>query len=409
MAAPILKPARFGISRETWKLIGLWLVVRLSTLPFAAFASQLRPVTDLEESLPVWPPGSPLGVWLYRVFLSPWQRWDAEYYVSIAANGYQPGSASAQFHPLFPILASPLARLLGQPMLALLCVSSLASLALLLAFERLARADLDEETARRSTLLLLLSPLSYSLFVPYTEALFLLLSVLCLYSAQRGRWVYAGAFGSLATLTRPQGLFLVLPLAWETWEAADRNWRNLLRRPARLAAAVALIPGAMFVWVAYRAWFLSDFRLDFGSPKAFLVSLLLSPSAPKVVHTQTFLWPWQAVSTALSIVAATWDVDTLLDLILAAAFLVLAAFSLSRIRLSQRIYVVTIVLVSLGYYTGPVHPYMGLPRHLFLAFPVFIGMGSLLARSGIYLLITGLGFLGMFFLLALYVVNGWVP
>jgi hypothetical protein len=51
---------------------------------------------------------------------------------------------------------------------------------------------------------------------------------------------------------------------------------------------------------------------------------------------------------------------------------------------------------------------MGLPRHLLLAFPVFIGLAPRLRRR-MQLLVFAAGVSGMLFLLLQYVVHGWVP
>jgi hypothetical protein len=66
-------------------------------------------------------------------------------------------------------------------------------------------------------------------------------------------------------------------------------------------------------------------------------------------------------------------------------------------------------MVSFAYYTGPVYAYMGLPRHLLLAFPVFIGLGQTVQRSWQRLLLVGGGFVGVCFLTLLYVFEAWVP
>src|SRR5262249_60087217 len=105
-----------------------------------------------------------------------------------------------------------------------------AGLLMLLAFERLARLDLSPEQARTSRLLLLFAPPAFVLFAPYSESLFLLCVVLCLLMARRGRWWLAGAAGALAALTRQQGVFLALPLAWELWEAGGRAPREAFRK-----------------------------------------------------------------------------------------------------------------------------------------------------------------------------------
>src|SRR5262249_17861631 len=101
--------------------------------------------------------------------------------------------------------------------------------------------------------------------------------------------------------------------------------------------------------------------------------------------------------------------DLVIDLTLGAGYLVLLGLAWRRLRISYRIYSLAIVALSLGYYTGPFYPYMGLPRHLLLACPVFICIGSVVRRPLPLVVLIVLGSLGMLFLLLQYVIEGWVP
>jgi hypothetical protein len=68
-----------------------------------------------------------------------------------------------------------------------------------------------------------------------------------------------------------------------------------------------------------------------------------------------------------------------IDLTVGAIFLLLVVLAWRQMRMSYRIYVVVIVLVSFSYHTGMVATggaYLSLPRHLLLAFPVFAGVAS---------------------------------
>ena len=44
--------------------------------------------------------------------------------------------------------------------------------------------------------------------------------------------------------------------------------------------------------------------------------------------------------------------------------------------MSYRVYCVAILLVSLSFYAGDIDPFLALPRHLLLAFLVFIGLAA---------------------------------
>ncbi|WP_026370825.1 glycosyltransferase 87 family protein [Kallotenue papyrolyticum] len=392
--------------RLPWRLVALWLALRLGLSLWAALISQFRPLTPIEQRLALWPPAAPWSAWLERVLLAPWQRWDVPYYLAIVERGYRRDDGTAQFHPLLAWLAAPLTWLGLSPLLALLLVSSAATLALLIVLERLARLDLPPERARLAPLLLLAFPPAFVLFAPYTESLWLLWAVLCLWWARRRRWWLAGLAGGLATLTRQQGLFLLLPLAWELWAASERRWRVALAR-WRSWLALAPIPLAMLLWLVYRALALGDLRADWSSPQALIYSVLISPSASKVVPQQAFVPPWMALAHALARLAhAPLDIGT--DLALGLFFLLLTALAWPCLRGGDRWLVAALVLVSFSYYTGPFYPYMGLPRHLLLAVPVFIGLAARLKPQRVArVLLPGLA--GLLWLTMLYVLEAWVP
>lgn len=386
----------------------VWLILRVLTSIFAAMVSSIKPLTPLEINIPLFPPSAPIRVWLERVVLSPWMRWDALWYQRIVTQGYSATDGTAQFHPLYPWLAAPLARLGLSPALSLLIISSLAGIALFYFFNRLGQLDLSPKNASFALLLFAFAPPAFILFAPYAEALFLLTAVLCILFLRQKAWWLAGLMGGLAALTRQQGIFLALPMAWELWEEADRKPANILKQWKNWLALI-LIPVGMLVWLIYRAIGLNDLQVNFTNLHELLYSLAISPSATKVVPIQQFIWPWQALYNSFQKLFSKPDVDIWANIITALFFLILLAISWRQLRLSYRLYALTLTLVSFSYYTGPVHPYMGLPRHLLLAFPVFIGLAGVIQKPWLRLLIIGSSAAGMLFLLGLYVLNGWVP
>jgi hypothetical protein len=178
-------------------------------------------------------------------------------------------------------------------------------------------------------------------------------------------------------------------------------WRDWL--------ALGLLPAGLLLWLVYRAVALQDLHADFHNPQALIYSLLVSPSASKVVPVQALLWPWQALGLALEKLWRAPEYDLVIDLVLGGGFLVLLGLAWRQLRASYRLYVLAIVLVSFGYYTGPFYPYMGLPRHLLLGFPVFIGLGPVFRQRLSRLYMVTFGLLGLLFLLLQYVIEGWVP
>lgn len=161
-----------------------------------------------------------------------WQRWDACWYSKIAAFGYEPRELSVNFWPLFPVLAGSVARLVGGSVaLGGMIVSAISYVAAMVGLYRLVARDTDDETARRTMILITIFPSAFFLFAPFTEALFLALAVWTMTLARERRWLLAAIFGGLAGLTRIQGVFLALPIGWEALAAAGlmvwRPWREL--------------------------------------------------------------------------------------------------------------------------------------------------------------------------------------
>lgn len=397
------------VSRRPSGLVICWLCLHVLLSLLAAVVSVSKPQNRLEATTPLWPPTAPLTRWLERVWLSPWERWDAEYFLKIAERGYRTDDGTAQFHPLYPLLGKLVGAIFGgEYWLGLLIVSSACGLAFLLVFERLAALDLPADAARRAALYALHLPPAFILFAPYTESLFLLCAAGMWLAARRGAWLAAGVCGGLAVLTRQQGIFLCLPLAWEWWEASGRDWRAVVK-DWRGIAGLALLPLSLLGWLIYRATALADVVWDWREPRTLVYGLLISRSSVQVVPAQNFIPPWRAVAAAF----AHLNVPTAVDLSLGAVFLsllVLGGRHLWCFRRSYFVYAALILLVSFSLHTGTELPYMGLPRHCLLAFPLVLPLAAWGARRWAHWTVLTFGLVGLIALTLFYATHTvWVP
>lgn len=151
-------------------------------------------------------------------WLAIWQRFDANWYASIAETGYGNITGDAHFPPLFPALIRLLNPLVDNAFLAGLFLSHLAAL---YAFKLLYDVFLEwgEETTTTLTIvLMILYPASFFLFSAYSESLFLVSALLALRCMKQRSWAWAGLWVFCAILTRLQGIALLFPMAYLMWQ-----------------------------------------------------------------------------------------------------------------------------------------------------------------------------------------------
>ncbi len=180
--------------------------------------------------------------------------WDSGWYFDIASRGYYfrvDGQSSVAFFPLYPMAMRAVAWPFGGSEKAIWLSGiflSCASFALaLVALHRLTeRIFGDREVARRTVLYLAVFPFSLFFTRVYAEALFLLTTVMAVSGAYDGRWWSAGIWGALATLVRPNGILIGLPLGLLAL-AHRPGVRELTRRLIPLL----LIPAALAGYCAF--------------------------------------------------------------------------------------------------------------------------------------------------------------
>ncbi len=128
--------------------------------------------------------------------------------------------------------------------------------------------ELGRRIAGATVWLLALFPAAVYFGAPYSESLFLLVSVGAFYAARTGRWAWAGALAAAASATRSAGLVLLVPLFLFWLESRPRRpgalaWLALA--PLGLAAYalhLGLAHGDALAFLdAQEAWF-----RDFAGP-----------------------------------------------------------------------------------------------------------------------------------------------
>jgi hypothetical protein len=335
-----------------------FLVARLILLSVSVIGTGMLALPPGQPtSVPGWPAIAPAGGWAdqgWEVAVTATERQDALWFLRIATDGYRDDDGSAAFFPLYPLAVRAVALLpfLG-PLGAALLVSNAAFLAALVVLHALTRLELDREAARKTVWLVALFPSAFFFLAPYTESLFLLLSVSAFWFARRDRWLSAAIVGAGAAATRSVGLLLILGLGVE----ALRQWRKEHRAPLpRLmaSAAVAIGPALYGAW-----WWVSS-----GSPWAPLDAQ--TAWRPGGVHP-----PWETVWRAsdMALDFRTWWLLDLIVVGIAVTGLVLVA---RHVPLSYTAYAAgSIALPLILPFLD--RPLVSLPRFVAVLFPAAWG------------------------------------
>jgi hypothetical protein len=229
---------RRGFAYCLWVFLGLR--VGLSLVALAGVG--LLPDIDNAVGPPGWDPSPVTPGW--HNLVTAWERFDGLWFLRIATDGYVDGDGSAAFFPLYPLLIRFLSPLLGgHPLAAAYLVSHLAAFGSMALLYFLTASEWGERVARRTVLYLAVFPTSFFLLAPYSESLYLVLVLACLWGARRKRWAVAGLAGAAAAATRNVGVLLLLPLSVE----AVHQWledRSALRLVRSLAWSALVVAGA---------------------------------------------------------------------------------------------------------------------------------------------------------------------
>jgi hypothetical protein len=343
-------------------------------------------VTYLPGADPAGDPLEPAG------FLNYWAHWDGAWYSEIATQGYGVRAPeSTAFFPFYPLFLKAGSSLAGGPAAWGVLISLLCTAFALYFVYRIAENLYDAGAARASALALAFFPTAFFLNAVYTEALFLALTAGAVWAARvRGNLLLAGLFGVLATATRNFGVLLLIPLFYE--------WlRRRQTSGLRGLAGLALVPAGLVAYAVY-------LRQRFGDPlvfarqqSAYWERELTGPltTLGRAWHDAEAGMKWVLDPSALFLGAPagpSLEASNTLNLAFLVFFLLVMVAGF--VVLPPELSVYTAVIVLLPVLTpAPQFPLMSLPRFVLGAFPVFLVLGYLLARSRLalvsYLVLAG--------------------
>jgi hypothetical protein len=235
-------------------------------------------------------------------------------------------------------------------------VSNISFLAALIVLYALTAREYSVEVGRRAVVLIACFPVSFFFFAPYSESLFLLLSLLAFWFARERRWGLLALAGFGAALTRGIGVLLSPTLLVDGWRLPPGRDRK-----AALAAAAA----PLLAPLAYGTFWL------IRSGDAF------APWRAQESWHRTFELPaitiGRAVRLAIEGIGDPRGIYWTVDLLLTIALLLPLVWTWRRLRSNAQLYVGLTALLVLSY-PLPARPLLSAPRFFLVCFPLFWAM-----------------------------------
>lgn len=241
---------KLKISPELKYILILFLVTRVALWVIGIVSTAVFASTGYNATWPV-----PHGI-----TTNMWNGWDSSWYKDIAQNGYSASinsqnQANYGFFPLYSLSIRPLGYLIGDYFIAGVIMSNLFLILACLYLYKIARLDYDEKTSLRTVKYLFIFPVAFILSTMMSDSLFLLLVLMSFYYAKKESWFLCGLTGMLFSLTRPQGVFLALPLGLEYLKSKDYKIKKIKFSSLYLL----LIPLGLVLFMTYLYFLTGDF------------------------------------------------------------------------------------------------------------------------------------------------------
>jgi hypothetical protein len=242
----------------------------------------------------------------------------------------------------------------------------------MLGLYKLAKLDVESESAIRAVLLAMIFPFAFFFGVVYTESLFLAAAVWTFYFFRTRSWLVGGSCGALATATRVNGIFMWPALAWLVWRGLGGKASG---SRDRLLAVIGLllVPAGIGLFSLFNYRFTGHFfawkttielwgYYPGGMPWLAMVHLLHDLVARPIVFIAT-------------VPTARFDV---LNGLAALAFVIALPFVWYRFGTAYGLYMAANLWLPLS--SGL---FEGMGRYCSVLFPFFILIGSLRSKTAV--------------------------
>lgn len=409
--APASSNRRFSESAfwQKWSsafksILPIYISIHLAIFVISCFAF-LFTVKDLSgDVLPV------------ATFWEQWRHWDTNFYLQIATQGYVNRQTMA-FFPLYPLLIRGLTFVTTNPIISGMLISNVAELFMFVILYRLVEEEFGKERAYYTVLFFSIFPSAFFFSGVYTESLFLCFSILTFYQIRRGRWLAAGLCACLASLTRPDGVYLAIPFCYEYF---SRIWQQ-----QNLSARLVFAQGQFIRLLKGIRWDIFSGLLFVGGVALFMAygydhfqDMLAFVHAHAYWNRHTAFPGWGMLKSAWAILnhgifsfttmRNVLDLGTDLFVLLMIVLIFVGPWRFSPALWGYGLYSLVLFVYFQLVPVGGLFPLESMPRFLLEIFPAFMLFSALSKYHTLRLSYCMVAGALLFFMLAQFLTGHWI-
>lgn len=322
--------------------------------------------------------------------ISSWLIFDSTWFLRISQLGYFDIKSTA-FFPFWPLVIFNISKIIYfiDYRIVGLIVANVISLLVCWLFYDIVKSDYNEKIAYRSLKYFLFFPMSFFLGTAYSEPLFLLMTLLGFYFLKRKDYFYSGVCILFASLTKPFGILLMIPLVIEVKLKTKKIFDF-----KRLFLFLSLLGPVIY------SLFL---KISFDNPFIFLKAQN-SPEWKAEIGIGSFIKFWSDIKLLLSFQLLEYNY---IDAIMTSGLFIfiLVVLILNRNKIKPALFIYSLIIILLTLFTNSLSSFS---RYALLIFPFFIILGIFGKNKQFDEFITIIFLLLLGFYTSYFVIGGFV-
>lgn len=326
-------------------VVGYNFAIRFNRLPLTTREM------DFSENIPM----DKKDPWYYIV--SPLHRFDALWYEEIAKNNYKNQPLTTAFFPLYPWIVGSIGRIFHTTFaVSAFFINTFLTVIVFYLLYHLARMDYDSNTAIRAVIAFAFFPTSFFLLVPYADVLVLIFILLSIIFARKNFVLFSIISGYLASMTKPYGAAIFLPLLLIFYKSKK------IKNKILITLVTLTIPFTFLIVNKYQAYLSGSTVNSISAQQRWGVRIPL---------------PWEPIRSLLSMFTRNpFDLPNTMNLITVIVASIFLIYYWRRVIMEYYVLILSYLFIFY-FFQYRNNQFVGMSKHFITFFPIFLTLSNI--------------------------------